>query len=103
MCLYIINYYKDLGVAYFKASDKPKAAENLKKSIDLKYLRFKLFSERSSSEKEIIFMEKVARIYYFDLNDLETCREIYEKAMEMYPQYQKELQFHLEQMFKTRF
>ena len=95
-----INYHKDLGVAYFKASDKPKAAENLKKSIDLKYLRFKLFSKRFSSEKEIIFMEKVARIYYFDLNDLETCREIYEKAMEMYPQYQKVLQTRLEALIK---
>ena len=98
-----INYYKDLGVAYFKAGDKPKAAENFKKSIDLKYLMFKLFSKKAPSKKEAIFMEKVARIYYFDLNDLETSQEIYEKAMEMYPQYQKELQFHLEQMFKTRF
>ncbi len=89
-----INLYEYLGVAYFRAGNKQKAAENFKKALDRKFC-LERFNPMPSQET-LAFAQKVARIYCRDLNDLETCRQIYEKAMEIFPENQKQLQFELE-------
>lgn len=85
-----IDLYEHLGVAYFRAGNKQKAAENFKKVLDRK------FYLGEHSLETFVFAQKVARIYCRNLDDLETCRQIYEKIMEIFPENQKQLQFELE-------
>jgi len=89
-----INLYEYLGEAYFRAGNKQKAAENFKKALGRKFCLEKF--NPIPSQETFVFAQKVAHIYCRDLNELETCRQIYEKAMEIFPAYRKQLQLELE-------
>lgn len=92
-----IAFYKNLGLAYLRAGDKPKAAENYKKALDQSFdLAKTTILSQESVQGILIFAESLARVYCQELNDLETCREIYQDAMEIFPVYQRQLQFNLE-------
>jgi len=88
------EFYKQLGVAYSKAGDKVKAVENFRITLDMEYY-FKKITSNSIIKGPVSFAEVVALIYCRDLNDLEICREIYERAIEIYPEYQNILQQNL--------
>lgn len=94
--------YKNLGLVYFKKGNKQKAAENFKKALDIEFVLQKFNKDISPREAESIlgFAEELARLYYQELNDLETCRQIYNKAMEVFPVYKKKLQFDLEMLIE---
>ena len=97
------KFYKELGLAYLKAENKLKAAENFKKALDIEYYSKKFSSQTVIGMSEIMavsFTEKVAIIYCRDINDIETCRHIYERAMEIYPKYRNTLRSHLEILIK---
>jgi len=96
-----VKFYRVLGVVYFKAGDNLMAVENFKKALEIE-LSFKKFIELSPEEiQETLNTAKgVAHIYYQEFNDLETCRQIYERAMEVFPDHKEELQFNLEALLK---
>ena len=43
-----------------------------------------------------VFWDSVARMYYDTLKDFEDCKKVYEKAMEVYPEYKSVFQQHLD-------
>ncbi|MDD2731999.1 MAG: O-antigen ligase family protein [Candidatus Pacebacteria bacterium] len=93
-----VNYFRHLGVAYVKAEDYQKAADNFKKAIDIKYVLFKKFNQKIYSEREAYFMEQTALLYFNELNDLKTAKEIYQKTMDIYPEYKEILENHLKNL-----
>ncbi len=98
------GFHKYLGIAYFKAGDKSKAAEEFKKVLNRNYY-YKKFGPKPLKEKKIMpkdtqavvyFTESVALLYCRDLNDFETCSQIYKRAIEIYPEHEITLRHHLE-------
>jgi len=98
------KFHRYLGLAYFKAGDKPKAAEEFKKVLDRDYY-YKKFGPKPLKGKKILpkdtqaavsFTESVALLYCRDLNDFETCFQIYKRAIEIYPEHEITLRQHLE-------
>jgi putative inorganic carbon (HCO3(-)) transporter len=94
-----IDSYKSLGISYFEKKNAVKAAENFKKAFEIEYLLKKLNPGTFTPEKDIVFTEKVA-LLFCELNDFETCRNIYERAIEIYPTQRKLLQSHFKTLFK---
>jgi tetratricopeptide (TPR) repeat protein len=88
-----------LGISYFEKKNAVKAAENFKKAFEIEYLLKKLNPGTFTPEKDIVFTEKVA-LLFCELNDFETCRNIYERAIEIYPTQRKLLQSHFKTLFK---
>ncbi len=98
------GFHRHLGATYFKAGDKPKAAEEFKKVVDRNYY-WKKFGPKPLKKKKILpkdtqaavsFTEGVAILFCRDLQDFETCSQIYKKAIEVYPEHEITLLQHLE-------
>jgi len=101
---YKTKFHRELGAAYLKAGNKLKAAENFKKALDIEYYSKKFNSQTViglSENNAVSFTEKVAIIYCRDLNDTETCVQIYKRAIEIYPKYENILRSHLEILMKN--
>ena len=101
--------HRRLAIAYFRAGDKPKAAEQFKKVLDRRYCYKKVILSLKKekippkiTQAEVSFAEAVAVLYCRELNDFETCQQIYEKTMEIYPEYKTILQYHLEALMKEK-
>ncbi len=98
-----INFYKILATAYFKAGDKEKAAKNFKKALDEEFCLEKNAPLSLTKVRTTInFAEALAKFYYQDLNDEETARQIYERGMDIFPGFKKQLQFDLETLMKSK-
>lgn len=82
----LITYYKALGGTYFKAGEKEIAAANFKKALDVEYEWAKENEEIRETHLEYGFTDEVARFYFIELNDANTAVEIYEHALEIYPE-----------------
>lgn len=105
-----VYFHKSLGAAYLRAGVKEPAAENLKKALDID-LTLKKFREAPSTkahaetqkkgiQQTIVFAQNLAWLYYQELNDLETGREVYEKTIEIFPEYERQLRFNWEMMIE---
>jgi len=109
-----ITILKNLGGAYRRAGNDPKGAEHLKRAFDIDYSLKKftislsgisseeLQEKRDRSWGDMLFAEELALMHYLKLNDFDTCREIYEKAIKIYPEHQEYLQSHLEILTKDK-
>jgi len=99
-----VDVWRELGAVYiFKVGDKAKGGEYLKKVLEKEYYSQKFNSTSvisSERNKAVSFTETVAILYYRDLNDFDTCRQIYERAMEIYPEKKEILQMHLKELIK---
>jgi len=78
-----VKYYRDLGVACLKAGERRKAANYLKKAIEV-------------GEKEPKFIESVAILFCRDLKDLENCKALYQELIKLAPNRKKIFQQHLD-------
>lgn len=100
------NFHRFLGMAYYKAGDKLKSAEEFKKVVDREYYYKKFRPEYlkkkekkvlpKDTQKAVSFTEQVALLYCRDLQDFETCSQIYKRAIEIYPEHEITLRAHLE-------
>jgi O-antigen ligase/tetratricopeptide (TPR) repeat protein len=82
-----IIFYQNLGAAYYEADNKEKAAENFGKAADLIIFFRKFGPSPGISFKELSFVDDVAKIYLFDLQNPKATRKIYEKIIKVYPEY----------------
>ena len=98
-----ISFFQSLGGAYFRAGNKQKAAENFKKAVDIDYTWAKTSSAPiEGSYLAPAFADEVARFHFVELNDVEAAKEIYEHAIEVYPQRQREwFQLQYESLLKA--
>lgn len=96
-----IQFYKGLAIAYLKAGDKPKAAENFKEALKREF-SLRKFEEPSSEsvQQTLTFAISLARIYYQEFNDATTARQIYQRAMEVFPTHREQLQSNLEKLIQ---
>jgi len=89
--------YQRIGIAYLKAEDYKKSLENFQKVLDIDY-----DSRKQKSESAINFInpgqftDNVAIMYYSVFNDLQSCKKVYEKGMEVYPEYLNIFKQHLD-------
>jgi len=80
-----IELYKRIAGAYLKTGEIDFALKNFEKAIDIERERRKQGIMTAIVTPELI--DYVASTYYEKLNDLQSCRRIYEKGSEIYPMY----------------
>jgi len=82
-----------IGIAYFKKGDVMSAVKNFQNALDIDYTARKrglpsmINNNESTNYKAAQFINSVAIIYYNYLKDFEDCKKVYEKGIEVYPEY----------------
>ena len=85
---------KMIGIAYFKKHDFTSAIKNFQNSLDVDYnSRKKGLSSVLSGGGQ--FTDSVAIMYYVNFKDFENCKKVYEKGVEVYPEYKDVFLQHL--------
>ncbi len=88
------NYYRDLGAAFVRMGEREKASQYFKKAVE----RIK-----EPRTKEISFIESVAVLFCRDLKDLESCKEVYQKLKDLFPERKETLEKHLQFLIEKYF
>lgn len=95
-----IRFHKKLAAAYSKAGEKEKSAENYKEALYMD-LAVKKLNPEAFTKTDLSYFSGVALLYCKNLKDSETCREIYEKAIEAFPHLKNALLRQMELYLKT--
>jgi len=87
--------YKMIGIAYFKKGDLASAIKNFQNALDMNY------NSKKNNLPYVIsgggqFTDSVAVMYYSYFKNFESCKKVYEKGMEVYPEYKNIFQQHLD-------
>lgn len=99
--VYEAKFYRDLGAAYWRTGEKEKAVHNFKKTLEMEYNSQKNTSE-SIIDKPVEFTEAVAIACCRDLKDFESCKDIYLRAIEIYPEKEQQLYGHMQTLMPKK-